>query len=255
MLMRYSKFAKNFPPLFDVSKRIYRLIGNSDPIYECLKEFSRSKARVSFLQIGSNDGISQDPLREFIVRYSHWEGCFVEPLPHLFKKLKQNYRYLRRQNLRYENVAASDHPSEFCLFRIKDEYHAEFPSFVDQIASAHRSHITSVFPNHPQIDQKIETVYVEARPVAEIAASFRENGLDLLHLDVEGHEAAILKTFPFSVFGPEIILFETGHLSHEDTRDIDSLLRDKGYVIYDVGIDTIARKEQTRCCNELTRRK
>src|SRR5450432_1889496 len=103
MRLAYSKFAKRYPPLFDATKRLYRLLGNSDPIYECLKEFSHCKARVSFLQIGSNDGITQDPLREFIVRQPKWRGCFVEPLPHLFAKLKRNYGHVGRNNLRYEN--------------------------------------------------------------------------------------------------------------------------------------------------------
>lgn len=151
---------------------------------------------VSFLQIGSNDGISQDPLREFIVRHPTWSGCFVEPLPHLFEKLKRNYGYLRRKNLRYENAAVSDSASLSYLFRIKSEYHSEFPSFVDQIASFKRSYLTAVFPNHAQIDDKTERVHVRSLPITGLAATFQTTGIDILHLDVEGYEAVILKALP-----------------------------------------------------------
>ena len=241
--IRCAKITKKFPRLFDVSKRIFRLIGNSDPIYECLKEFSRHKMQVSFLQIGSNDGISQDPLREFIVRHPAWSGCFVEPLPHLFKKLKRNYGYLRRKNLRYENAAVSDAAGVSYLFRIKSEYHSEFPSFVDQIASFNKSHMTTVFPDHAQIDDKIERVQVRSLPIAGLAATFRATGIDLLHLDVEGYEAVILKAFPFNSYSPEIIIFEAGHLSAEDRKAIDKLLSARGYTIFDAGIDAVALSE------------
>ena len=253
---RYGKFAKRFPPFFDASKRVSRQLGASDPIYECLRAFAQSKDSVSFLQIGSNDGISQDPLREFIVRHPNWEGRLIEPLPHLFEKLKTNYRYLGRSNLQYQNVAVSDRPGTIDLFRVKSEYHKEFPSFVDQIASLSRSHISSVFPNHPRIEEKIELIHVNAVSIADIAESFRERGIDLLHMDVEGHEAVILRDFPFDHYRPEIIIFETGHLSIVDREAVDILLREQGYTVFDAGFDAVAlsKSVSTDCTGPLRHR-
>ncbi len=247
--IRYGLVAKRFPPFFDWSKRFSRLVGFSDPIYRCLREFSEAKAAVTFLQIGSNDGISQDPLREFIVRDPSWSGCFIEPLPHLFEKLKRNYRYLDRENLRCENVAVSDTSRKVTLYRIKEEYHHEFPCFVDQIASLRKSHIESVFPGHPQLEKKIELVEVDASSIGEVVASFRESRLDLLHLDVEGHEQVILSNFPFGECIPEVILFESGNLSVHEKSAIASLLSGWRYSIFAAGFDTIALAERApeRC--------
>lgn len=240
---RAGAFGKRFPPLFDACKRASRLLGHSDAVYECLRAFAQSKTRVSFLQIGSNDGISQDPLREFIVRCPTWEGLLIEPLPHLFEKLTRNYRHLGRNNLRYENIAVSDRSGEIVLFRVKSEFHKEFPSFVDQIASVSRSHILSIFPDHPQIGQKIEPIVVPALPIAEITGSFAETGIDLVHLDVEGHETIILQAFPFDEYLPEIIIFEAGHLPVRDKQVVDALLDEKGYAVFEAGIDAVALKK------------
>ena len=242
--IHYGLVAKRFPPFFDWSKRLSRLAGLSDPIYRCLCAFSRAKAVVSFLQIGSNDGISQDPLREFIVRNPRWIGCFIEPLPHLFAKLKKNYRYLGRENLCYRNAAVSDTRGGLALYRIKGEYHHEFPCFVDQIASLRKSHIEAVFPGHPQLEEKIELVQVDAISIGEVVASFPESRLDLLHLDVEGHERVILSNFPFEECLPEIILFESGHLSNQERSAIDTLLYDWRYSVFEAGFDAIALAER-----------
>ena len=244
MRSQFVKFIKQYPFLFDVSKRISRLIGNSNPIYECLKEFSQLRPEISFLQIGSNDGISNDPLREFIVGNSKWQGCFVEPLPHLFKRLKKNYQFLGRNNLRYENVAVSDQTGELSFYRVKSEFHKEFPSYIDQIASFERSHIISHFPDHPNINDKIEMVNVKTLSIAKIADSFRESGIGILHLDVEGHEAVILSGFPFDSYLPEIILFEVMHLTITERKKISELLSYKGYSIFEVDMDTIALKRE-----------
>jgi FkbM family methyltransferase len=236
----YSRFAKRVPPLFDASKRTYRRLGGSDPVYECLKRFCRTHRRVFFLQIGSNDGISQDPLREFIVRNPDWSGCFVEPLPHLFEKLRRNYSYLGRRNLHFQNSAVSDRLASLRLFRVKSEYHNDFPNYVDQVASVDRSHITSMFADDPDIAQKIEAVSVPAVPITVLLDAFRTTGLNLLHLDVEGHEGVILSAFPFDSFHPDIIIFEEGHLSDVERVEVRQLLKSREYRIYPAGIDAVA---------------
>lgn len=77
-------------------------IENIDLIFEHL---SHDQDNVSFLQIGSNDGISGDPLNKFINNYN-WKGILVEPIPFLFEKLKRNY-FHKKSNLIFYNIAIS----------------------------------------------------------------------------------------------------------------------------------------------------
>ena len=59
-----------------------------------------------FVQIGAHDGIRDDPIRKYIVK-SHWRGLLVEPVPHIFRKLVENYR--DETQLIFENVAVAAH--------------------------------------------------------------------------------------------------------------------------------------------------
>jgi hypothetical protein len=49
-----------------------------------------------FIQVGANDGIFGDPLREHILAHK-WRGVLVEPQPEIFEQLKANYAGLRGQ--------------------------------------------------------------------------------------------------------------------------------------------------------------
>src|SRR6266702_2735109 len=102
-----SRQMKRLPPLFDVARRATRLLGDRTPVYDLLAKISDKLPGIGFIQIGSNDGISGDPLREFIVASAKWHGAFVEPVPQIFEKLRQNYSHLRGRKFTFFNVAIS----------------------------------------------------------------------------------------------------------------------------------------------------
>lgn len=58
---------------------------------------------VTFLQIGSNDGRTRDPIFDLISKNIKWRGIFVDPVPYLFDRLKKNYLSL-------------GHPDRFLFF-------------------------------------------------------------------------------------------------------------------------------------------
>ena len=60
--------------------------------HSLLSSYIRKKGKLSFIQIGANDGISSDPLYRFVKRNrGKVKGIVVEPLPDFFVKLKKNY--------------------------------------------------------------------------------------------------------------------------------------------------------------------
>jgi hypothetical protein len=65
-------------------------------------------------------------------------------------------------------------------------------------------------------------------------------GLDVLVLDVEGHEPQILRTIDTLLTRPKIVLFERSHLSREQASDISGLMRQLGYTVRPSGIDSLA---------------
>src|SRR5207245_6466419 len=50
----------------------------------------RSSKPLRVVQIGSNDGVANDPINESL-RARRWSGVLVEPIPYLFERLRANY--------------------------------------------------------------------------------------------------------------------------------------------------------------------
>ena len=66
------------------------------------RTFAKVYPAATLVQIGANDGIVDDPLREFLLR-GLWRGVLVEPVPYLFERLRRNYS--SRPDLAFANVA------------------------------------------------------------------------------------------------------------------------------------------------------
>lgn len=73
----------------------------------------------TFVQIGSNDGIKNDPLHRYIKK-NNWKGILVEPDKANFTKLKDNYSQMN--GLLFENVGIGPERGEMLFYRLKRYY-------------------------------------------------------------------------------------------------------------------------------------
>ena len=76
----------------------------TDPSYWLPKLVICKKAQI--VQIGSNDGKTGDPLYPLLNSHPEWKALFVEPVPYLFKRLKNSYPDTTR--FTFENAAISN---------------------------------------------------------------------------------------------------------------------------------------------------
>ena len=63
---------------------------------------------IRFVQVGSNDGVSSDPLKKFIIA-RQWVGLLIEPDPNRFDRLQMRYKdfdSVRTLNLAISNGAS-----------------------------------------------------------------------------------------------------------------------------------------------------
>ena len=194
-----------------------------------------------FIQVGANDGVFGDPLRSFILKYQ-WRGILIEPQPQIFELLKQNYRN-QAENLTFENCAISPESSSLTL-------HVPRISGVDS-ASIYRSSVASVFKSKVAKQSNVKEADLQAIqvPCKTLDYLLSEHGIDsfdVLQIDAEGYDYQVLKSLDFSTTSPELIQFETGHLSVLESRNAAELLHKAGYRIYWGGNqgDTVALKEE-----------
>ena len=220
------------PPLHDIAS-ILRA-------FDALKNH-----KVVFIQVGSNDGVTGDPIHPFITgRGSFWTGMLIEPVPYLFEKLKVTYRNYETR-LKFVNMAVGPHVEKKILYRIKEEPGNGPTPWYEQIASFNYQTILKQKPFIPDFDQRLIEEAVDAAPLRQIAADNTVSKPDLVHIDTEGFDFEVIKLIDWTEQSPEMLLFEHKHLSRQDYHACCRLLRSQNYLLFSQEGDTVAIRQST----------
>jgi FkbM family methyltransferase len=239
---------------------MYRLIGHLSTsifsvdkarLHRSLKKFVNSKRDTStaplvFVQVGANDGLTNDPIRGFVLR-GPTIAVLVEPVPTCFARLKANYESTAEYKsagfdirLRQVAIGPVSGPQKFFAVssRAKSELGEQLPEWWDQIGSFDKSHITRHLDGvlAPYIDELlIETLRLE-----ELLNSENLDHVDVLHIDAEGHDLEVLKSVNLSEADISCILIEWKHLSTADQIVLVEMLQNRGYEIRKFKSDILA---------------
>lgn len=172
------------------------------------------EGRVSFLQIGGNDGQMADPLYSWHSQHP-WSGAIVEPVPLYFSKLKTLHE--NNQRILTLNCAISDQGRELELYFVSPNAHDKYPGWVNGLASTDLSHLEK----HRVAPEDCDSVRVPCiTPSTLVGEMGNPRRLNILCVDVEGHEIPILRSFPYDVVFPDLIMFEAWHIAEKDKRDL-----------------------------------
>lgn len=183
-----------------------------------------------FIDIGAHDGISGSNTFYFARRGAR--GICFEPVRWTFQKLQSLYAFNSRVQCR--NVGISDQSGKVEIIA------ADFLSYIP--ATMDEDHLRS----HPPVETKAETIqlltFAEAVSGLDVPAI-----VDLLSVDVEGHELNVLRSIPFDRYRFRAIVLEThlgenGNLKwkHRDLGAIETLLSTAGYrAVHKTYVNTI----------------
>jgi FkbM family methyltransferase len=205
---------------------------------------------VAFLQVGGFDGVSFDPLRPHI-QDPRWHGAIVEPMPEPFAKLRALYGDEPR--IRLVNCALSEEAGQRPMWRFKSEAVADgrlhpgyggMSSFLlqDLLAEGGSIQAASGFgaANMDYLRTLIEPVPVRCAPMPMVIAEAGLDRIDLLQIDAEGYDLAILQAFDFSRYRPWVIQYENQHLGAEGAAQAEALLQRQGYRVQACAENTLA---------------
>jgi FkbM family methyltransferase len=187
--------------------------------------------QLTFIEIGANDGISGDPLREFIVKYP-WKGILVEPQPDVFEKLKSNYAEFK-DRVSFENVAISTNSAPLEMYRVPRNPRA--PHGGSTIASTNSK--TTAKQAHASLSD-LEKISVPTATLDSLVQKYGMGDFDILQLDTEGYEWEVLQTLDLSRTRPWLIGFEHGHLTPVAIDSMVQHLNRYGYVVQYGGYNT-----------------
>jgi FkbM family methyltransferase len=235
-------YVRSSPRIWDALRKMQRnVLKQNDPAYDFFRNYTRSHdGRVNFVQIGANDGLRNDPFREFIVQKG-WKGILVEPLPDVLALLKRNYA-AHRNKLRFVNAAitATDGSMTFFGFseNLLNSLSIEKRLDYQRKASFSRTHVEHYVPQ--QHRWGITETQVQCLSMTSLLQQhWNGEPIHLLAIDAEGHEPNIIKAIDFDTFKPETIFYESHTLGDSGT-ELAEFLRTKGYETRSILGDTVA---------------
>lgn len=192
------------------------------------------------IQIGSNDGVTGDPIHRLILQKSKWKVMFVEPVPYLFEELRSNYPVSDR--FIFENVAVNNGKEEtFYYVDKKANQYLDLPPWYNQLGSFNKAHILKHLDG--RLEPYLHQLEIEGINLNNLLSRNKIEYLDFLHIDTEGYDWKILSQLNLDKFKPAIILFEFKHLGDKERRSAISFLT-KDYNIYKFGGDFMCIKKE-----------
>lgn len=194
---------------------------------------------VFFVNVGAHNGATGDLIASLVATHPYWKGLLVEPVPHLFAALSDNYPDADRFML--ENLAISDHGGQMTFYWLEAAPDGTAPadnSYWDQLGSFSKAHIIKHVG--ADADSFIKQAPVECAMLTEVLERRGIERVDFLHIDTEGSDRAVLDGFDLVRWSPKVIMFETNHIPESDVTELRAQLTAHGYQLYQSGRDMLA---------------
>jgi FkbM family methyltransferase len=176
-----------------------------------------------FIDVGAADGYHSSNTFYWALRDAR--GVCFEPLPEFYGRLKMLY-WLNR-NISCRNLALSDRSREAELVSL------EALSYLPETRDEGHSALYQEWHTKKSILHSVELRTFEEA----INGIVVPRTIDLLSIDVEGHELNVLRTIPFDAYSFRVVILETHHRdkdsnliwTHRDLGAMERLLEDKGF--------------------------
>ena len=193
----------------------------------------RPERRLKFVQIGANDGMRFDDLYGFVTRHP-CSGIVVEPLPDLFERLRANYAdYPLIVPI---NKAIHETADVLPMFRVALEALPRYSGWAAGIASFDRAHLLG----HGIAPADIIEQSVSCTPLMQLLQDTATLDADLLQIDAEGYDSAILRMTDFARFRPSLLKYEHKSMTMAERSEHGARLARHGYRSVVEGADTVA---------------
>ena len=220
---------KRLPLIGDLILSIYRTIKPyKDGSAYWLKRYVGNKS-LTIVQIGSNDGISGDPIYDLAQKNQRCTVLLVEPVPYIFEKLKQNYGNSPR--FKFENAAINETGKSQTFYSVSKSAFDEIPDLdegYNQIGSFYKDNIIKL--SEGKLTNYIEEMEINCLSLEQLFAKNEITTLDVFHIDAEGYDWKILSQLDLNKYQPQIILFENLNLEPTEKQASIDFLKDDYYI-------------------------
>lgn len=195
----------------------------------------------TFLQIGANDGYMSDPLNLAIFRH-RLRGTFVEPQPNYFRALQDTYRGF--EGMQFVQKAISQQAGSMTMYSL-DCSSGKLPRWAHGVGTLSREQILRAGDQIPDIESYVRTQEVQCSTVPELLAEIGDQDPDIVVVDAEGFDYAILSQFDFARLSTKLVIYESESLATDDAAALSATLDRAGFGVVEAGQDTIALRKST----------
>jgi FkbM family methyltransferase len=208
---------------FEIRSRLP--VATLEPLNLVLDKYDAHGENITILQVGACDGATNDPIRHHVAKGST-HAILIEPNPFAFARLQKTYAGL--PNVTLMQTAIGEQDGEAHLYRLKrtDKMDSEVDLTL-QIASFYRKHLE----RHGKKPHEIERITVPCRSLSSLVAELGLTKIDLLQIDAEGFDAAVVRMALKMPVRPDCINFEHIHLCRADRQPLFDLLKANGYLL------------------------
>ncbi len=185
-----------------------------DPLKLAVAYALRRRPDFTFLQVGAFDGRTDDPIYPLVEEFGI-RGIVVEPQPEMLETLRASYA--EYPQVVVVNAAIADEEGTREFYGTKGG-----PS---RKASFFRSNLLK----HGVRPADIVAQTVRCTTIGNLMRGQGFERRDLIQIDAEGFDAAIVRTIDFQAVQPSIVRFEHVHLSETDCDRCVELLAHHGF--------------------------
>lgn len=205
-------------------------------VHDHLAELTRKLTDPTFCIVGANDGVTNDHVYPF-VRKGRWRGVAIEPVPGCFAELERVYR-----NLPVKLVNVAIHESEsFATLHFLDPSKAALPPWAKGVGSFDPGCL-GIVEELPGAAGAIAELRVPCRRLEEVIAESGFPRIDLVVIDTEGYDAAVLRQVHFDEWKVRTVIFEHKLLSEDDLDSSMRLLDRHGFAVQRDEFDVLATR-------------
>lgn len=195
-----------------------------------------------FVDVGAHDGVEINNTL-FFEQLRGWTGINIEPLEHVYQKLVTN----RPHSINIH--AAVDETDGQAEFVVNAGYTEMLSGLQRHYPVEHAQRLETELRAHGGTSQ---TCTVQTKRLSSIFAEHGVTHVNLLSVDVEGAELAVLRSIDFDKVFVDVIVFEANYDHY--ARSIVEFLETKGYVpIHSNGLDVFVIHRRSQFFHPTTR--
>lgn len=230
-----------------------RPVAGLNHLESCLYTLLTQRRVINIVQIGANNGSTNDPIYKFIQENpGKTRIVLIEPQEFLIPYLAANYEFHRAMHILNIAIGGGE---ELTLYRVKHDcwkdldvpYAKNWPIYraPTGITSSDYSHVSSWLSKHyigtQSIPDLIEPFVVKSMDVRSAIAGIPHfEHIDLLQIDAEGVDGEVIYSSNLEYLQPSLVNWEAGNLSQERLQRLLRHLSSHDYILASVSFDALA---------------